>query len=174
MIQAIDNSNKMRMPIAASSPVRRARSCCDAGNLLDRIEMKMTLSTPSTISRNVRVTSARRPADMKKGEKSSPIGGSPSLQAMALLERGPVVLQTEKCREIVATEKRVGVLFESDRGARAHAVIVTRPHRDLVGKIIEEPAQALPFEAGVLFVRSAANFTDKKQIAGNQQPIRRF
>ena len=36
-----------------------------AGSLPERIEMKMTLSTPSTISRNVSVTSASRPADVK-------------------------------------------------------------------------------------------------------------
>ena len=37
-------------------------ACCAAGSLPTRIEMKMTLSTPRTISRNVSVTSARRPS----------------------------------------------------------------------------------------------------------------
>ena len=56
----------MRMTIAASRPVRRAFGWTLWGSLLERIEMKMTLSTPRTISRNVSVTSARRPAEVKK------------------------------------------------------------------------------------------------------------
>ena len=66
MIHAIDISSAIRMNIAASRPVRRARGWLSRGSLLERIEMKMTLSTPRTISRNVSVTSARRPADVKK------------------------------------------------------------------------------------------------------------
>ncbi len=56
-IQTIDQSSPMRITIAAMRPTRRARFCCSFGSLPDRIEMKMTLSTPRTISRKVRVTS---------------------------------------------------------------------------------------------------------------------
>ncbi len=55
----------MRITIAAMRPTRRARFCCSFGSLADRIEMKMTLSTPRTISRNVRVTSAIRSSCMR-------------------------------------------------------------------------------------------------------------
>ena len=48
----------MRIPIAAPSPTSRARSRCSGGSLFERIEMKMTLSTPSTISSAVSVSSA--------------------------------------------------------------------------------------------------------------------
>ena len=48
----------MRMNIASPRPSCRAFFCWAAGSLPARIEMKITLSTPSTISRNVRVTSA--------------------------------------------------------------------------------------------------------------------
>jgi hypothetical protein len=46
-----DNGSKsrMRMPIAARSPIRRAGPCCDPGSLLDRMEMKIT-SVPSLIA----------------------------------------------------------------------------------------------------------------------------
>ena len=37
---------------------RRADGCCGGGSLPDRIEMKMMLSTPSTISRKVSVARA--------------------------------------------------------------------------------------------------------------------
>src|ERR1700740_3747424 len=65
MIQTTENRRRIRVPIAARSPMRRARACCDPGSLLDKIEMKMTLSTPSTISRNVRVNRATRPEDVR-------------------------------------------------------------------------------------------------------------
>jgi hypothetical protein len=55
----------MRIPIAATRPTCRAERCCDPGSLLDRIEMKMMLSTPSTISRNVSVPSAIKPEEVK-------------------------------------------------------------------------------------------------------------
>ena len=38
--------------------MRRACACCDSGSFPDRMEMKMMLSTPSTISRNVSVARA--------------------------------------------------------------------------------------------------------------------
>jgi hypothetical protein len=65
MIQTTESKSRMRIPIAARSPIRRAGPCCDPGSLLDRIEMKMTLSTPSTISRNVSVMSASRLEEVK-------------------------------------------------------------------------------------------------------------
>ncbi len=57
-IQASEASSAMRMNIASPRPTCRAFFCWAAGSLPARIEMKITLSTPSTISRNVRVTSA--------------------------------------------------------------------------------------------------------------------
>ena len=67
MIHAMDISSAMRMNIAASRPgAPGARLVARGGSLLDRIEMKMTLSTPRTISRNVSVTSARRPAEVRE------------------------------------------------------------------------------------------------------------
>ena len=48
----------MRIPIARPSPMYLARSRRSAGRRWTRIEMKMMLSMPSTISRTVRVISA--------------------------------------------------------------------------------------------------------------------
>jgi hypothetical protein len=45
----------MRMNIASASPVCRARRCCSLGSFPARIEMKMMLSMPRTISSAVRV-----------------------------------------------------------------------------------------------------------------------
>ncbi len=58
IIQASENSSPIRVTIAPSRPMRRARGCWSAGSFPDRIEMKMMLSTPRTISRNVSVASA--------------------------------------------------------------------------------------------------------------------
>ena len=58
MIQASDSSSRMREPIASDRPSRRARSRFSGGSRPTRIEMKMMLSTPSTISRAVRVARA--------------------------------------------------------------------------------------------------------------------
>src|SRR5215210_7286789 len=56
MTQLRDNSNRTRMTSAIPSPRRRASCCLSSGSLSTRIEMKMMLSIPSTISRanNVR------------------------------------------------------------------------------------------------------------------------
>ncbi len=39
-------------------PVRRARSCCERGNLLARMEIKVMLSTPNVISKAAKVIEA--------------------------------------------------------------------------------------------------------------------
>src|SRR4051812_31839019 len=65
MIQKMESKSRMRVPIAARSPIRRARPCCEDGSLLARIAMKITLSTPSTISKIVSVKSASRPDEVK-------------------------------------------------------------------------------------------------------------
>src|SRR5215213_8936555 len=57
-IQPIEKSIAMRINIASNNPVVRARCRWLVGNLSARIEMKMMLSTPSTISSTVRVSSA--------------------------------------------------------------------------------------------------------------------
>jgi hypothetical protein len=44
------SSSAMRVPIASSRPMRRARLRCASGSRPTRIEMKMMLSMPSTIS----------------------------------------------------------------------------------------------------------------------------
>ena len=71
MIQAIDKRRRIRMPIAASKPVRRARSCWARGNLPDRMEMKMTLSTPRMTSRKVSVTRASRPSELNNASMAA-------------------------------------------------------------------------------------------------------
>ena len=50
MIQVSDSSSSDAHDHRRHRPMRRARSCCSAGSLPARIEMKMTLSMPSTIS----------------------------------------------------------------------------------------------------------------------------
>ena len=56
--QLMASSSRMRMPMAATMPTRRALSRWSSGSLLARIEMKMMLSMPRTISSTVRVSSA--------------------------------------------------------------------------------------------------------------------
>jgi hypothetical protein len=57
-IQAREASRPMRMNMASPSPSRRALGCCALASLPTRMEMKMMLSIPSTISKTVRVSSA--------------------------------------------------------------------------------------------------------------------
>jgi len=57
-IQASEASRPMRMNMASPNPSRRALGCCRFGSLPTRIEMKITLSMPSTISSTVSVSSA--------------------------------------------------------------------------------------------------------------------
>ena len=56
--QASEASSRMRVSMAPASPTVRARGRCAFGRRPDRIEMKMMLSMPSTISSAVRVASA--------------------------------------------------------------------------------------------------------------------
>jgi hypothetical protein len=58
--QDSENRRRMRVPIASSKPRRRADACLACGNRPDRMEMKMMLSTPRTISRKVSVARAIR------------------------------------------------------------------------------------------------------------------
>ena len=58
MIQDSENSSSTRVIMAPSRPMRRARGCCSGGSFPDRMEMKMMLSTPRTISRKVSVARA--------------------------------------------------------------------------------------------------------------------
>ena len=58
MIKLMESRSPTLDTIARSNPVRRAGRCCGSGSLADKIEMKITLSTPRTISRMVSVTSA--------------------------------------------------------------------------------------------------------------------
>ena len=54
----MENSSAMRVSIASASPVMRADSRCSGGSRPTRIEMKMMLSMPSTISSADSVTNA--------------------------------------------------------------------------------------------------------------------
>ncbi len=56
--QAMDSSSRIRVPMASARPKKRAFGCCSLGRRLTRIEMKMMLSMPRTISRAVRVRKA--------------------------------------------------------------------------------------------------------------------
>ncbi len=56
--QESENSSAMRMNIAASRPMVRARPCCSLGSFPASTEMKMMLSTPRTTSSAVSVSSA--------------------------------------------------------------------------------------------------------------------
>src|SRR5882672_6768639 len=56
MIHASAASSAMRVTIAPARPTRRARPCCCCGSLPARIEMKMMLSMPRTISSTVNVS----------------------------------------------------------------------------------------------------------------------
>ena len=58
MIQVMESSSRMRVTNAPPSPSERARGCSVAGSFPARMEMKMTLSMPRTISSTVRVRSA--------------------------------------------------------------------------------------------------------------------
>ena len=51
MIQPAKNTRITRMIIASVRPRLRARACCSFGSFEASTEMKMTLSTPRTISR---------------------------------------------------------------------------------------------------------------------------
>ena len=58
MTQLSDNSKARRESIAKARPRRRALSRCCGGSLPTRIEMKMMLSIPRTISREVNIKNA--------------------------------------------------------------------------------------------------------------------
>ena len=64
------SNSKMRVTSANVNPNLRALSRCESGNLPDKIEMKITLSMPKTISSNVSVNSATQPAGLLIQEKS--------------------------------------------------------------------------------------------------------
>jgi hypothetical protein len=60
--QVIDSSNRMRVTMAKPRPRRRPMLRCSGGRRPTRIEMKMMLSTPSTISSATRVMRAIQPS----------------------------------------------------------------------------------------------------------------
>src|SRR6516164_334159 len=93
-----ENSNAMRVSIASARPLMRAVACDCGGNRPTRIEMKMTLSMPRTISSS---DSARK-ASQRCGSAIR-AAGSPLRQVVEcrLLDRGEHVLrrQTEVERD---------------------------------------------------------------------------
>ena len=48
------------------------------------------------------------------------------------------------------------------------------PHCGVVGEPVEQPPKAGPLNARVVIVRSTAHFPHEQQIAGDQDPPRRF
>ncbi len=58
MTHEIEIRSRIRMPIASPSPIDRPFACCSGGSLPVRIEMKMMLSMPRTISSVVSVARA--------------------------------------------------------------------------------------------------------------------
>ena len=71
MIQPAKNTRMTRITIARVRPRLRARACCSFGSFDARIEMKMTLSTPSTISSTKSVTKTAIRSGVKAKEKST-------------------------------------------------------------------------------------------------------
>ena len=65
MIQLAANSSAIRRNIASESPTIRARFCCSRGSFAARIEMKTTLSMPSTISSTSSVAKAMSSSGLK-------------------------------------------------------------------------------------------------------------
>jgi hypothetical protein len=58
MIQVIPNNKPILKIRARESPIFLALACLSAGSLLDTMEIKIILSTPNTISKNVSVSRA--------------------------------------------------------------------------------------------------------------------
>ncbi len=67
MIQPAANTSSTRMSMARVRPRFRARACWATGSREERIEMKITLSTPSTSSS----TKSVRKTAIRSGESSS-------------------------------------------------------------------------------------------------------
>ncbi len=57
------------MNMASERPSNRARLRCSGGSLSDRIEMKITLSIPSTISNAVSVSNATHTSGLLNSSK---------------------------------------------------------------------------------------------------------
>ena len=70
--------------------MRRAFGCCACGSLPERIEMKMTLSTPRMISRNVSVT-----------RREQAVGGQKCVHAPQLIRSGSFAVDDSR-RAILA------------------------------------------------------------------------
>ncbi|MCY1246675.1 hypothetical protein D9M72_599370 [compost metagenome] len=74
-IQPMVARRPRRMISARPMPMRRVRWRCSGGSLFDRIEMKIRLSIPSTISMTTRVTRAAQAAgSVSSGVMLSSIG----------------------------------------------------------------------------------------------------
>jgi hypothetical protein len=72
MTQVIEKSSRMRMSMASPKPTRRASAGRFSGSLSVRIEIKMMLSMPSTISSAVRVKSAIQICGFANQSKPAP------------------------------------------------------------------------------------------------------
>ena len=71
MIQPAKNTSTTRISIARVRPRLRALACCSFGSFDARIEMKITLSTPRTISRTKSVAKTAIRSGVKAKEKST-------------------------------------------------------------------------------------------------------
>ena len=98
MIHVNRNNKPMRMNMARNKPILRACSRCAAGNLSTRMEMKMTLSMPSTSSSAVSVAKAIQAA----GEERSSITGLPACQGNRCVLRARM---GGRMRELTAGDK---------------------------------------------------------------------
>jgi hypothetical protein len=72
MIQVIEKSSSIRMIIASPKPTRLASAWRFSGSLSVRIEIKMMLSMPSTISSAVRVSKAIQISGFANQSKPAP------------------------------------------------------------------------------------------------------
>jgi len=61
------SSSRMRVPRASTRPRRRPKVCCSLGSLPTRIDRKMTLSMPRTVSRIVSVKMLPMPDALRRG-----------------------------------------------------------------------------------------------------------
>ncbi len=139
MIQAIDRAGGSASPSRPAG--RRAGFCCPPGSLPERIEMKMTLSTPRTISRNVNVTRARMPSVVKNASMSD--NGSiarynRSMRLLAML-MGRVSGRPDSPGRKPADRRLPGRPFVSPRSERFHAGAAVRRWRALRRHRVERP-----------------------------------
>src|SRR2546426_766683 len=151
LIQTRTNNRPIRMNMARARPILRASSLLGSGSLSTRMEMKMTLSMPSTSSSAVSV----RKAIQAWGSDNSSIG-SQSLRSrvrrLGVIDRGPAL-----------RDRRQGGFLA------AHALDRDRVQRDLVDARIEA-LRALPIFLGVLRHQRVEETLPRRKILNHADP----